>query len=165
MHQYNIPTLVQLMACRLDGVKPLSEPMLSYCQLDPKEHISVKFYSNLKFKSFHPMKCSWKCHLPKWWPFCVNVLKQAPSHYLNQCWLLSGDVLKHSHVSHFTVGAQASILYNKFENYTFKNSATSLRDQWVNNKPALLESKMTKIYVKDDWDLCHNTFLNIIKIY
>ena len=29
------PSLVQIMACRLDGAKPLSEPMLEYCQLDP----------------------------------------------------------------------------------------------------------------------------------
>ena len=35
------------MACCLFGAKPLSEPMLPYCQLDPKKHISVK---NLKFK-------------------------------------------------------------------------------------------------------------------
>ena len=26
------------MACYLFGAKPLSEPMLPYCQLDPKEH-------------------------------------------------------------------------------------------------------------------------------
>ena len=38
------------MVCRLFGAESLSEPMLPYCQLDPKEHISVKFY--LKFKSF-----------------------------------------------------------------------------------------------------------------
>ena len=25
------------MACRLDGTKPLSEPMLEYCELDPQE--------------------------------------------------------------------------------------------------------------------------------
>ena len=25
------------MACRLDDAKPLSEPMLEYCELDPKE--------------------------------------------------------------------------------------------------------------------------------
>ena len=37
------------MACRLIGAKPLSEPVLPYCQLDPKERFSVKFY--LKFKS------------------------------------------------------------------------------------------------------------------
>ena len=27
----NLPSLVQIMACRLDGAKPLSEPMLEYC--------------------------------------------------------------------------------------------------------------------------------------
>ena len=27
----NKPSLVQIMACRLDGAKPLSEPMLEYC--------------------------------------------------------------------------------------------------------------------------------------
>ena len=26
-----LPALVQIMACRLDGAKPLSEPMLEYC--------------------------------------------------------------------------------------------------------------------------------------
>ena len=36
------PSLVQIMACRLVGAKPLSEPMLEYSKLDPKE-ISVKF--------------------------------------------------------------------------------------------------------------------------
>ena len=28
-------TLVQIMACRLFGAKPLPEPMLTYCLLDP----------------------------------------------------------------------------------------------------------------------------------
>ena len=50
MHQYNIQTLVQIMACRLFGAKPLSEPMLPYCQLDAKEHTSVTFY--LRFNIF-----------------------------------------------------------------------------------------------------------------
>ena len=27
----NKPSLVQIMACRLDGAKPLSEPMMEYC--------------------------------------------------------------------------------------------------------------------------------------
>ena len=27
--------LVQIIACRLFGAKPLSKPMLDYCQLDP----------------------------------------------------------------------------------------------------------------------------------
>ena len=32
------------------GDKPLSEPVLTYCQSDPREHISMKHY--LKFKCF-----------------------------------------------------------------------------------------------------------------
>ena len=31
------------MACRLDGAKPLSEPMLEYPQLDPKEQTEMEF--------------------------------------------------------------------------------------------------------------------------
>ena len=38
-------TLVQVMACRLFGAKPLPEPMLTFCQLDPQEQTSVKFES------------------------------------------------------------------------------------------------------------------------
>ena len=36
------------MACRLLGVKPLSKPMLRYCQLDPQVLTSVKFESKYK---------------------------------------------------------------------------------------------------------------------
>ena len=42
MHQQSMPSLVQIMACHLDGAKPLSEPMLEYCQLDSWEQTSVK---------------------------------------------------------------------------------------------------------------------------
>ena len=73
------PTLVQIMACRLVDTMPLSEPMLEYCQLDPWEQISVKFYQ--KLKHFHSRTCIWKYRLRKLrlfclWPFCLgfNVL-------------------------------------------------------------------------------------------
>ena len=49
------------MACRLDGAKPLSEPMLAFCQSHPKEHISMKFH--LTFKYFHSRKWVWTCRL------------------------------------------------------------------------------------------------------
>ena len=42
MHQWIVSALFQLMACRLYGTKPLSEPMLDYYQLDPWEQSSVK---------------------------------------------------------------------------------------------------------------------------
>ena len=35
MRQWIGPALVQIMPCRLFGAKPLSKPMLDYCQLDP----------------------------------------------------------------------------------------------------------------------------------
>ena len=38
------------MACRLFGAKPLSKPMLGYCQLDPLEQTSVKIL--IKIQSF-----------------------------------------------------------------------------------------------------------------
>ena len=38
-------SLVQVIACLLFGAKPLPEMMLSYCQLEPLEHISVIFES------------------------------------------------------------------------------------------------------------------------
>ena len=43
MRQWTGPALVQIMACRLFGAKPLSKPMLGYCQLDHQEQTSVKF--------------------------------------------------------------------------------------------------------------------------
>ena len=45
MRQGTWSTLVQEMAGRLVGAKPLPEPMMNYCQLDHWEHISVKFES------------------------------------------------------------------------------------------------------------------------
>ena len=43
MRQWIRSALVKIMAYRLVGTKPLSEPMLEYYQLDPKEQTSVKF--------------------------------------------------------------------------------------------------------------------------
>ena len=37
------PHLVQVMACRVFGPKPLPEPILPYFQLDPWKQTSVKF--------------------------------------------------------------------------------------------------------------------------
>ena len=68
MHQRIGSALVKIMACRLFGAKPLTEPKLPYCQLDSWEQFSVKFES--EFSHFHSRKCTWKYRLPKWWPFC-----------------------------------------------------------------------------------------------
>ena len=57
MHRWTGSTLVQVMACRLFGTKPLPEPMQTLCQLDPQEQTSVKFES--KCKIFHWWYCIW----------------------------------------------------------------------------------------------------------
>ena len=41
--------MVQIMACRLFGAKPLPEPMLTYCQLDHWERLPMEFESKYKF--------------------------------------------------------------------------------------------------------------------
>ena len=56
MRQWTVWALVQVMACRLFGAKPLPEPMLAYCQLDPWEQFSVKFES--EFYHFHSINRS-----------------------------------------------------------------------------------------------------------
>ena len=66
--QWTGSALVQIMACRLFGAKPLSKPMLGYCQLDRQEQTSVKLES--EFYHFHSTKCIWKCRLPELRPFC-----------------------------------------------------------------------------------------------
>ena len=43
------------------SAKPLSEPMLDYCQLDHWKQISVIFGS--KYNTWHWRKCIWKCRL------------------------------------------------------------------------------------------------------
>ena len=60
MHQWIGSVLVQIMAWRRPGVKPLSEPKMTYCQLDHSKHISMKFY--FKFNYFLSRKCIWKYH-------------------------------------------------------------------------------------------------------
>ena len=48
------PSMVQIMAWHLFSAKPLFEPMLAYCRLDPWQQISVKYQS--KYNNFHIIK-------------------------------------------------------------------------------------------------------------
>ena len=53
--QWTGSSLVKVMACHLCGAKPLSEPIMTYCQLDPWKLTLVKFQT--KYRSFLPRKC------------------------------------------------------------------------------------------------------------
>ena len=52
----------------------------------------------------------------------------------------------HSCESDFTLYAQASIQYNKFENYTFEITAISPRHQWVNYHDLGVQSQLRFFY-------------------
>ena len=115
IRQWTGLSLVQIMACRLLGAKPLHEPLLVYCQLDSWEQISVKFKS--EFYHFHSWKSIWKCRLPKWWPFCpagdefIHVICSITIRYdkfttLQKQWWLSSTMTWHDDVikwKHFRV--------------------------------------------------------------
>ena len=64
MHRWTGSALVQIMACRLDGAKPLSEPMLSNCQGTYFNEIL------LEIKIFSFMKVCLNMSSAKWLPFC-----------------------------------------------------------------------------------------------
>ena len=57
--QWTGSSLVKVMAWHLSGAKP--QLMMTNCQLQPKEHISVKSY--FQISNFHSWKCIWKCNL------------------------------------------------------------------------------------------------------
>ena len=81
-----------------------------------------------------------------------TICPMPPSHYLNQCWLLTRSVLWHLPNSNFTRTAHdfcnmfrdyisqerhMNLICNMFGDYMFKITATPSRDQWVNKCLAL----------------------------
>ena len=66
-----------------------------------------------------------------YWPMTewyISIFSSEPNHYLNQCWLVIGEVLRHSPQGSFTGNAQDNYPWYEFEKYLY----TSPRGQWVN---------------------------------
>ena len=58
----------------------------------------------------------------------------APSHYLNQCWQMTSEVLWHSPDNNFIENTYNNIYrWNEFEIYQFETVVKFPRDQWVNS--------------------------------
>ena len=68
-----LTSLVQIMACRLDGAKPLSEPMLEYCWLGPWEQTSPPSEILIEIRPFSFKRMHWKMSSEKWCPFCLRL--------------------------------------------------------------------------------------------
>ena len=68
------------------------------------------------------------------WSTLVEVMAcclTAPSHYLNQCWLIISEVLLHSQESNFPGNTHDIYLSDVLENFICKIAATYPRGQWV----------------------------------
>ena len=93
LHHQLMSSLVHIVACRLFATKPLSEPMLNYCQLDPREQTSIKLC--LKFKHFIKENTLEKNCLKKRQPFRLSL-------NLLNCLMNLYDLLIHIFQDYFT---------------------------------------------------------------
>ena len=116
----NIPALVQIMTWRWTGDKPLSEPMM----------VTQPGGVNSLWPS--DVIC---------WQRSGSTLAQimarclmAPSHYLNQRWLLIGRVQWHSSECNLTRDTSAISHWNNLEKYLSKILFKFSRSQWVKNQ-------------------------------
>ena len=118
------------------GTKQLTKPVLTYCQLDLLEYFShiwikIQNWFVLGFNSLRPSDAIWR----QWsWTTLAQVMAcclTAPSHYLNQCWLIIRGVLWHTSESSFAGIAQGIDSGYEFEKYILKNIFKSPRGQWV----------------------------------
>ena len=85
------------------------------------------------FNSLRPSDAIWR----QWsWTTLAQVMAcclTAPSHFLNQCWLIIRGVLWHTSESSFAGIAQGIDSGYEFEKYILKNIFKSPRGQWVNS--------------------------------
>ena len=102
---------------------------VTQCRVSPIAYVTGFLATWFQWKSYLslPICCLIHCGLVhRTGSTLVQVMAcclMAPSHYLNQCWLLIGEDLWHSPKSNYTVSAQVTILYKAFENCTFKNQS------------------------------------------
>ena len=104
-----------------------------------KNNINVHFNGfwwidgyRMAFNSLRPSDAIWR----QWsWTTLAQIMAcclTAPSHYLNQCWLIIRGVLWHTSESSFAGIAQGIDSGYEFEKDILKNIFKSPRGQWVN---------------------------------
>ena len=69
MRQWTGSVFRQVMVCHFFGEKPLPEPIMDFCQLDPKEQTGG---IRIKIQNFSFMKILLKISSEKWRPFCAG---------------------------------------------------------------------------------------------
>ena len=84
------------------------------------QRIHLKSSRQIKFNSLWPHDAIWQQRSGSTLAQEMAWYMTVPNHYLNQCWPIISEVIWHSHVSDFTLDAQAIILYHTFENYALE---------------------------------------------
>ena len=99
--------LVQIMACRLFGTKPLSKLMLVYCQLNPKESKYKLFiYGNASENTICEMAAILsRASFPFTWRFCkilqdysLRGMSTLSLHYIHCTFICRREQISHIHV-------------------------------------------------------------------
>ena len=95
-------------------------------------HFTGCVIAGIKINSLWPSDTIWQ-HKSGWTLAQVMACcLTAPSHYLNQSWLIISKVQWHSSESNFTRDTSVICHWNKLENYLSKILFKSPRGQWVN---------------------------------
>ena len=89
-------------------------------------------------KSLWPSDAFWRHRSMSTMALVMACCLTAPSHYMNQCWLIISQVLWYSPKSNFIGIAEDINLGNKPDNYTYKIILASARGQWVNQYHRIL---------------------------
>ena len=115
---------------------------LAYCVACMTQIVQYHYRSNT-LNSLRPSDAIWR----QWsWTTLAQVMAcclTAPSHYLNQCWLIIRGVLWHTSESSFAGIAQGIDSGYEFEKDILKNIFKSPRGQWV-NKAVVVEVQKIK---------------------
>ena len=114
------PALVQIMAWCRAGNKPLPEPMFPQFTDAYMRHWGG-------VNSLWPGDAIWRLRPGSTLVQVMACCRTAPSHYLNQCWLIINKVKWHSSDSNFTRDNSAINHWNSFENHSSKISFKSPR--------------------------------------
>ena len=85
------------------------------------------------FNSLWPSDAIWRHRTGSTLDQVMACCLTAPSHYLNQCWLIISKVHWHSSEGNFAKDTSAINHYNQLENNFFQISIKSTWDPWVNN--------------------------------
>ena len=115
--------------------------MSCFCQTSQSGHGFT-----LQINSLWPSDAIWQHNSGSTFAQVMTCCLTAPSHYLDQYWLLICEVVLHPTEGNFTANVQATILYNEFENCTFEIS----QGEWVNCVAAQIRYKLEDCNWVDD---------------